>query len=149
MMAETGMYMINTANTDTAVVEFEQLNSSIEWEVKQSYTEITNRVYRIRGFLTEGVITSVDWKTTGFQDAGQGYLATDYYYSEPYMPTEDYQPATKKYVDDAIASIDFANILTQNNTVDYTPVSDNDVTTKSYVDQAVKTAVEDQLKATY
>lgn len=143
------MYMINVESTDTAVVEFEQLNPTISWQDTASYTELDNCIYRIRGFLTGGVITSADWKTTGFSAGGKGYLATETYYSEPFMPTEEYQPATKKYVDDTIANIDFANILTQNNTVDYTPVSDNDITTKSYVDQAVKTAVEDQLKATY
>ena len=100
MKAETGMYMINAANTTTAVVEFEQLNSSIEWEAQQSYTELSNRIYRIRGFLSNGVITSADWKTTGFSDGGAGYIATETYYSKPFMPTEDYQPATKKYVDE-------------------------------------------------
>lgn len=149
MSAETGMYMINAESTDTAVVEFEQLNPTISWQDTASYTELDNCIYRIRGFLTSGVITSADWKTTGFSAGGKGYLATETYYSEPFMPTEEYQPATKKYVDDTIANIDFANILTQNNTVDYTPVSDNDITTKSYVDQAVKTAVEEQLTATY
>ncbi len=99
MSAETGMYMINAAETDTAVVEFEQLNPSISWENTGSYTELDNCIYRIRGFLTDGVITSADWKTTGFSDGGQGYLAVGTYYSKPFMPDSDYQPATKKYVD--------------------------------------------------
>ena len=100
MSAETGMYMINVESTDTAVVEFEQLNPTISWQDTASYTELDNCIYRIRGFLTGGVITSADWKTTGFSAGGKGYLATETYYSEPFMPTEEYQPATKKYVDE-------------------------------------------------
>lgn len=49
-----------------------------------------------------------------------------------YIPTDDYNPATKKYVDDH--SADLSNYLAKNNTDEYTPTEDYNPSTKKYVD---------------
>ena len=51
-----------------------------------------------------------------------------------YTPTSDYHPATKKYVDDNVGSIDFSNYLAKNNTTSYTPTANYHPATKKYVD---------------
>ena len=58
-------------------------------------------------------------------------------------------PATKQYVDNSIANIDFFNILTQNGTIEYQPTEANDVTTKQYVDKAINNAVTNQFNRIY
>ena len=59
----------------------------------------------------------------------------------PYTPAGDYQPATKKYVDDMSADkADTANVLTKTNTAAYTPAGDYHPATKKYVDNAVSQA---------
>ena len=66
--------------------------------------------------------------------------------TDEYTPTADYHPATKKYVDDAIAGIevsgggdvDLSNVLTKDNTEEFTPDSDYEPATKKYVDDENK-----------
>ena len=70
-------------------------------------------------------------------------------YAVPYEPRYPGSPATKQYVDNSIANIDFANVLTQNGTTEYQPTEANDVTTKQYVDEAINNAITDQLNGTY
>ena len=62
---------------------------------------------------------------------------------QEYTPTEDYHPATKKYVDDQIASVESGgssggltadDVLTKTNTTSYTPTSSYHPATKKYVD---------------
>lgn len=50
-----------------------------------------------------------------------------------YEPTEDYHPATKKYVDEN-AGIGKDEVLTKTNTTEYTPTADYHPATKKYVD---------------
>lgn len=65
-----------------------------------------------------------------------------------FTPTGDYNPATKKYVDDAVANAGgdgpdltpyakLTDVLTKTNTTEYTPASAYHPATKQYVDQAV------------
>lgn len=73
---------------------------------------------------------------------------TDYLNTEntkPYTPTAEYHPATKKYVDEAVANasagggddIDLSNVLTKDNTEEFTPDGDYEPATKKYVDDAI------------
>ena len=68
--------------------------------------------------------------------------------STSYTPTGNYHPATKKYVDDAVANAGgdgpdltpyakLTDVLTKTNTTEYTPASAYHPATKQYVDQAV------------
>ena len=52
-----------------------------------------------------------------------------------YEPTEDYHPATKKYVDEK-AGVKESAVLTRDNTDFYEPTSDYNPATKKYVDNA-------------
>lgn len=70
-------------------------------------------------------------------------------YEIPYEPKYPGSPATKQYVDNSIANIDFSNVLTQNGTTEYQPTEANDVTTKQYVDEAINSAVTNQLNGIY
>ena len=70
-------------------------------------------------------------------------------YAVPYEPRYPGSPATKQYVDNSIANIDFSNVLTQNGTTEYQPTEANDVTTKQYVDEAINNAVINQLNEAY
>lgn len=54
---------------------------------------------------------------------------------EVYIPTLDYHPATKKYVDENMGVKESA-VLTKNNTDSYEPTSDYNPATKKYVDSA-------------
>lgn len=66
-----------------------------------------------------------------------------------YTPTADYHPATKKYVDEAVANAGggetpdlttyakLTDVLTKTNTTEYTPASAYHPATKQYVDQTV------------
>lgn len=58
-----------------------------------------------------------------------------------YIPTNDYNPATKKYVDDH--SADMSNYLAKDNTTEYTPTNDYEPATKKYVDDKVNIPVID------
>ena len=59
----------------------------------------------------------------------------------PYTPDGDYNPATKKYVDDAGASkADAGAVLTKTNTAPYVPAGEYHPATKKYVDDAVSQA---------
>lgn len=56
-----------------------------------------------------------------------------------YIPTSDYNPATKKYVDDKVAEgsgsgVDLSNYLAKDNTTEFTPTADYNPSTKKYVD---------------
>lgn len=56
-----------------------------------------------------------------------------------YIPTSDYHPATKKYVDDKVAEgsgsgVDLSNYLAKDNTTEFTPTADYNPSTKKYVD---------------
>lgn len=56
-----------------------------------------------------------------------------------YIPTDDYHPATKKYVDDKVAEgsgsgVDLSNYLAKDNTTEFTPTADYNPSTKKYVD---------------
>ena len=56
-----------------------------------------------------------------------------------YTPTGDYNPATKKYVDDKVAEgsgsgVDLSNYLAKDNTTEFTPTADYNPSTKKYVD---------------
>lgn len=58
---------------------------------------------------------------------------------ETYTPTGDYNPATKKYVDDKVAEgsgsgVDLSNYLAKDNTTEFTPTGDYNPSTKKYVD---------------
>lgn len=63
-----------------------------------------------------------------------------------FTPTGDYNPATKKYVDEAVAnssgggsgSVDLTNVLTKDNTEEFTPDGDYEPATKKYVDDGDK-----------
>ena len=55
--------------------------------------------------------------------------------AEEFIPTGDYNPATKKYVDDVEkVKADKNNVLEKDNTESYTPVGDYNPVTKKYVD---------------
>ena len=55
--------------------------------------------------------------------------------TEVFIPTGDYNPATKKYVDDVEkVKADKDNVLAKDNTESYTPVGDYNPVTKKYVD---------------
>lgn len=53
-----------------------------------------------------------------------------------YAPTQDYHPATKKYVDDN--SVSASEVLTKTNTNSYTPTSDYHPATKKYIDDLIQ-----------
>ena len=69
-----------------------------------------------------------------------------------FTPTGDYHPATKKYVDDAVANAGggetpdltayakLTDVLSKTNTTEYTPASAYHPATKQYVDQTVASA---------
>ena len=92
--------------------------------------------------------TWTDWKpiTTSTVYLAAGLLKTG---MKCNAPTDDKDLANKLYVDNAIANIDFSNVLTQNGTTEYQPTEANDVTTKQYVDEAINSAVTNQLNGTY
>lgn len=59
--------------------------------------------------------------------------------TKAYTPTNDYHPATKKYVDDKVAEgsgsgVDLSNYLAKDNTTEFTPTADYNPSTKKYVD---------------
>lgn len=62
------------------------------------------------------------------------YLAKDN--TEEFTPTGDYNPCTKKYVDDQAALV-ANNYLSKENTTEYTPTADYNPATKKYVDDTV------------
>lgn len=53
-----------------------------------------------------------------------------------YTPTQNYHPATKKYVDDN--SVSASEVLTKTNTNSYTPTSDYHPATKKYIDDLIQ-----------
>lgn len=63
------------------------------------------------------------------------YLAKDN--TTAFTPSGDYNPATKKYVDDAVGDVDLSNYLAKNNTTAFTPSGDYNPATKKYVDEQV------------
>ena len=50
-----------------------------------------------------------------------------------FAPDADYEPATKKYVDDAVSD-SISNVLELDNTTEFTPDADYEPATKKYVD---------------
>ena len=52
-----------------------------------------------------------------------------------YTPTQNYHPATKKYVDDN--SVSASEVLTKTNTNSYTPTSDYHPATKKFVEDQI------------
>ena len=56
-----------------------------------------------------------------------------------WTPTGDYNPATKKYVDDGLALKDLTQYLSKTNITEYTPTSAYHPTTKQYVDNFATT----------
>ena len=56
-----------------------------------------------------------------------------------YTPSGNYNPATKKYVDDSVSGIDLSNYLAKNNTTSYTPSSSYNPATKKYIDDLAGT----------
>lgn len=88
--------------------------------------------------LTNGEITGVSMSY--YAGNTSYYLRTDITQATSdvmtYTPTLDMQPATKKYVDDSVASggIDLSNYIAKDNTTVYTPTSDYNPATKKYVD---------------
>ena len=66
----------------------------------------------------------------------------------PYTPTDDYNPATKKYVDDMTNQMyiggnpaNGVNYLTLDNTIAYTPTDDYNPATKKYVVDSITTGI--------
>ena len=51
-----------------------------------------------------------------------------------FTPTGDYNPATKKYVDDAINTVDLSDYLAKDNSTSYTPTGAYNPATKQYVE---------------
>ena len=51
-----------------------------------------------------------------------------------FTPSGDYNPATKKYVDDMVATKDLTQYLSKDNIVEYSPVTAYNPATKQYVD---------------
>lgn len=68
------------------------------------------------------------------------YLAKDN--TEEFIPTGDYNPATKKYVDNLQN-----NVLTKDNTETYTPTGDYQPATKKYIDDKQKILTQTQYDA--
>lgn len=63
--------------------------------------------------------------------------------TEVYAPTGNYNPATKKYVDDLIASKDLTQYLAKTNRIEYVPTAPYNPATKQYVDSLVTAALAD------
>lgn len=63
--------------------------------------------------------------------------------SSYYIPTGDYNPATKKYVDEH--SADMSNYLAKDNTTEFTPTSDYQPATKKYVDDSKEIVIYDTI----
>lgn len=85
---------------------------------------------------------------SGFGSGKESYAITSMYSlsevlpknnTKSYTPTSDYNPATKKYVDDKVAEgsgsgVDLSNYLAKDNTTEFTPTADYNPSTKKYVD---------------
>ena len=95
----------------------------------------------------------------GFGSGKESYVITSMYSlsevlpknnTKSYTPTEDYHPATKKYVDDTIAAagsgsgsaFDPAKYLAIDNTTEYTPTDLYHPATKAYVDSQIASVPE-------
>jgi len=63
---------------------------------------------------------------------GNDFLAKDN--TTAYIPSGDYNPATKKYIDDALQNIDLSNYIAKDNTTSFIPTGDYNPATKKYVD---------------
>lgn len=76
-------------------------------------------------------ITDVQTKfVSGINSTSQQAYVIHTKNEEEYIPTKDYHPAVKKYVDDTIVS----KTLAKDNTAEYTPTTDYNPATKKYVD---------------
>lgn len=74
-------------------------------EFLNSYTKIdSSRAFELTLNFTNGVITSIVTKASSSITSGLAILMTDSNYSVPYIPLYAGSPATKKYVDDSIAT---------------------------------------------
>lgn len=94
----------------------------------------------------------------GFGSGKESYIITNMYSlsevlpknnTKSYTPTGDYNPATKKYVDDAVAAgagggsaFDPAKYLAIDNTTEYTPTDLYHPATKAYVDSQIASVPE-------
>ena len=55
--------------------------------------------------FTENVLNSVSAISRSTDSEAYSYLATNTTFSNPFMPTDDSHPATKKYVDNKVSEI--------------------------------------------
>lgn len=99
----------------------------------------TTKSYQMMIGSSTGNITEVAMYTNNGAKvmATQDYVASNYLAranTSAFTPTGDYNPATKKYVDDALSNIDLSNYLAKDNTTSYTPTGDYNPATKLYVD---------------
>lgn len=69
-----------------------------DWFMESTYRSNTKM---LKLFVSSWQVTSVSW----FDNyANANYLDTAVFYSVPYIPQNDWSPATKKYVDDTVSS---------------------------------------------
>lgn len=101
----------------------------------------TNLYFNIYGTWSNNVFTCTN-SFVRYQNSKK-YLPTNN--TTSYTPTSDYNPATKKYVDDTVAaagagggsSFDPAKYLAIDNTTEYTPTDLYHPATKAYVDSQI------------
>lgn len=89
----------------SGTLTFRSLSSSrgnVEWYSYRTVGELTIR------FNSSNVVTTITWGNTNFS---WSYIATDFNYPTPYTPQYLGSPATKKYVDDAIAWVGGWDVL--------------------------------------
>lgn len=101
---QLGLYTINSSRTSSSTVVFQQLCPYTEFVTQPSVTTVWDTVYTIIGTLEDGVISEIKWLSAVYVSNDRNFLSTSADYTEAFIPTEDYQPTTKKYVDDAIAA---------------------------------------------
>lgn len=142
-----GLYTIDEVDEDSITLRNNYTTTSGQ-SIVGSVTPLQGTHWGMAGTIENGVVISCKMWNRYAQGIGS-FLSTSADYSTPYQPKYAGSPATKQYVDNSIANIDFSNILTQNGTIEYQPTEANDVTTKQYVDEAINNAVINQLNEAY
>lgn len=137
-----GSFAIDSASVGRATYHCDFISTDWSYNLSQSWLKIltcsvsynweTNLVTSVTIRVNTGksnyfIPIPYDKKSTSVYRSGGLVLTTDN--TTSYTPSNNYNPATKKYVDDKVA-----NYLALNNTTAFTPTGDYNPATKKYVD---------------
>lgn len=99
----TGIYYIYSFDGTTLVLYAFHQKEDSGVNNNKGYSNLVTKTETLKVvFNSDGTVKTSE--TGAAQDATKNFINTDYDYTTPYMPKYNGSPATKKYVDDAIAA---------------------------------------------